>query len=144
MSGTPIPSAGEGFAASRVTLPTGRIALSVIAVGAGVVAVGWPIAQMLRQSAVSGVWLGGPMAAAIVGLGVMATRPWRARVVAQWPMALFGVQGATLVGVGLAGAGVYTTQHPDPMGFAASMVAGFVGGWVVVARIVSRALAPPG
>ena len=123
-----------------VCLPTARLLVGILAVGAGVVAVGWPIARFLRPAAADAVWMGGPPAAAVVAIAVLAVQPWKARPVVRWPMALFGVQGASTFAVGLVGWVVFREFGPEPIGFAAAMVAGFVGSWVVVAKGVAAAL----
>jgi hypothetical protein len=127
-----------------VTLPTGKILLGILAVGAGVVAVGWPIAQILHPVSADAVWLGGPPAAGVVALGVLALQPWKPRAVVRWPMALFGVQGATTMAVGLVGWVVFREFRPAALAFAGSLMAGFVGSWVVVAKGLSRAVGARG
>jgi len=109
-----------------------------------VVALGWPIARFLRPVAADAVWQGSLPASFVVGLGVLMVKPWKARKVMEWPMALFGVQGLTLFAAGVVAAVVYSRVHPDSIGFAMALMVTFVGCWVVVAKVFSRALAPPG
>lgn len=126
-----------------VTLPTGKMLAGVIGVGAGVVVLGWPIARVVRPAAMDAVWMGGPPAAFVVGLGILVAKPWKPRKVVDWPMAMFGVQGATLFTAGVVAAVIFSQTRPDPIGFAAALMATFVGSWVVVAKVFSRALIGP-
>ena len=126
-----------------VALPTKRMLLGVVAVGAGVVALGWLIARILRPAAMDAVWLGGPPAAVVVCLGILIVKPWKPRKVVEWPMVMFGVQGATLFGAGVVAAVIFSQTRPEPIGFAAALMATFVGSWVVVAKVLTRALAVP-
>ena len=128
--GVPAPPAHE----QPVRLPVGRILAGIVAVGAGVVVLGWPVAHFLRPLASDAVWMGGLIGPAAVALGFLGLQPWKARARSRWPMALFGIQGVTVVVVGVAAWVVFSGAKPDPMGFAAALVAGFIGSWVVVAK----------
>ncbi len=110
-----------------VTLPTGKMLGAVIAVGVGVAVLGWAVARFVRPVAMDAVWLGGPPAAFVVGLGVLVAKPWKPRRVMDWPMAMFGIQGATLFAAGVVAAVIYSQTRPDAIGFSLALMVTFMG-----------------
>ena len=126
-----------------VMLPTSRLLSGVVAASAVVASLGWLAARFLRPASMDAVLLGGPPTAVVVCLGILMVNPWKPRKVVEWPMVMFGVQGATLFGAGVVAAVIFSQTRPEPIGFGAALMATFVGSWVVVAKVLRRALAVP-